>query len=310
MESGKTYLLRIVNAAVNEELFFRIAGHNFTIVEVDSTYTKPFKTDTIFIGPGQTTNALLTANAKTGKYLIAVSPFMDTIVATDNQTATATLRYNATALFSSTALTSMPPKNATPITTKFMDSLRSLNSKTYPTNVPKTVDHSLLFAIGVGMNPCATCVNGSRVVADINNVSFVMPSRAILEAHYYNISGVYTDDFPGNPPAPYNYTGAPPTNMQTLNGTRVYRLGYNSTVQIVLQGTSIIAPESHPTHLHGFNFYAVGKGVGNYDPNNDPKSFNLVDPVERNTISVPTGGWTAIRFRADNPGNLFFIYFS
>lgn len=147
-------------------------------------------------------------------------------------------------------------------------------------------------------------------MADINNVSFVMPSRAILEAHYYNISGVYTDDFPGNPPAPYNYTGAPPTNMQTLNGTRVYRLGYNSTVQIVLQGTSIIAPESHPTHLHGFNFYAVGKGVGNYDPNNDPKSFNLVDPVERNTISVPTGGWTAIRFRADNPGNLFFIYFS
>ena len=50
---------------------------------------------------------------------------------------------------------------------------------------------------------------------------------------------------------------------------------------MVLQGTGIIAPESHPFHLHGFNFYGVGRGVGNYDPVNDPKKFNLVDPVER-----------------------------
>ncbi|GFP86307.1 laccase-22 [Phtheirospermum japonicum] len=305
VESGKTYLLRIVNAAVNEELFFKITGHELTIVEVDATYTKPFKTDTIFIGPGQTTNALLTADKKTGNYLIAISPFMDTIVPTDNHIATGTLRYKGTLVFSPTSLTTIPARNATPTATKFTDNLKSLNSKQYPTNVPKIVDHSLLFAIGVGVNPCSTCVNKTRVVADINNVTFVMPTLALLQAHYYNVSGVYTDDFPANPPNPYNYTGNPPTNMQTLNGTRVYRLAYNSTVQIVLQGTSIIAPESHPTHLHGFNFYAVGKGVGNYDPIEDPKNFNLVDPVERNTISVPTGGWTAIRFRADNPGVWF-----
>jgi laccase len=28
-----------------------------------------------------------------------------------------------------------------------------------------------------------------------------------------------------------------------------------------------------------------------------------VDPVERNTVGVPAGGWVAIRFLADNPGN-------
>ncbi|KAK6122079.1 hypothetical protein DH2020_044177 [Rehmannia glutinosa] len=210
---------------------------------------------------------------------------MDTIVATDNQTATATLRYKGTLVFFAYRPNGHPPRNATPMTTNFMDNLRSLNSKRYPTNVPKSSITRCFFAIGVGVNPCSTCLNKTRVVADINNVTFVMPTTALLQAHYYNISGVYTDDFPANPAMPYNYTGNPPTNMQTLNGTKVYRLGYNSTVQIVLQGTSIIAPESHPTHLHGFNFYAVGKGVGNYDPNNDPKNFNLVDPVERNTIS-------------------------
>ncbi|OIT26550.1 PREDICTED: laccase-4-like [Nicotiana attenuata] len=305
VESGKTYLLRIINAALNEELFFKIAGHNLTVVEVDASYVKPFKADTIFIAPGQTTNAILTADQSAGKYLIAVSPFMDTIVATDNLTATGTVHYQGTDALSPTALTTIPSRNATPVTNIFVDSLRSLNSKKYPANVPLTIDHSLLLTMGIGVNPCSTCQNGSRVVAAINNVTFVMPTTAILQAHYYNISGVYTADFPGNPAIPFNYTGTPPTNLQTQNGTKVYKVEFNSTVQVVLQGTSIIAPESHPTHLHGFNFFVVGKGVGNYDPKSDPKKFNLVDPVERNTMSVPTAGWTAIRFRADNPGVWF-----
>ncbi|XP_041000470.1 laccase-4-like [Juglans microcarpa x Juglans regia] len=305
VESGKTYLLRIINAAVNDELFFKIAGHSLTIVEVDASYTKPFQTDTIFISPGQTTNALLTANQAIGKYLIAVTPFMDAPVGFDNLTNYATLRYKGTPANPPTILTTVPPQNATPLTHAFMDSLRSLNSKQYPTKVPLSLDHSLFFFLGVGVNPCATCVNGSRLVADINNVSFVMPTVALLEAYYSNIQGVFTDDFPGNPPIPFNYTGNSPSNIQTMNGTRLYRLAYNSTVQIVLQGTAVIAPENHPTHLHGFNFFVVGKGLGNFDPYKDPLKFNLVDPVERNTIAVPTAGWTAIRFRADNPGVWF-----
>ncbi|KAB5538727.1 hypothetical protein DKX38_016260 [Salix brachista] len=167
-------------------------------------------------------------------------------------------------------------------------------------------DHNLYFTIGVGIDPCATCTTGSHTVGDINNVSFIMPTKALLEAHYYNISGVFTDDFPAKPPISFNYTGNNTAmNLRTTNGTRAYRLAFNSTVQIVLQGTTVIAPESHPFHLHGFNFFVVGKGLGNFDPDNDPKKFNLADPVERNTVSVPTAGWIAIRFKADNPGVWF-----
>ena len=79
-----------------------------------------------------------------------------------------------------------------------------------------------------------------------------------------------------------------------MNGTKVYRVTYNSLVQVVLQGTAFLAPESHPIQLHGFNFYGIGKDMGNFDLVNDLKKYNLVDPVERNTISVPTAGWTAI----------------
>lgn len=52
VKSGKTYLLRIINAAVNDELFFSIAGHNMTVVEIDATYTKPFAASTVQLSPG------------------------------------------------------------------------------------------------------------------------------------------------------------------------------------------------------------------------------------------------------------------
>lgn len=304
MESGKTYLLRIINAALNEELFFKIAGHKLTVVEVDATYVKPFKIETIVIAPGQTTNVLLTADQKSGKYLVAASPYMDAPIAVDNLTATATLHYTGTLSTSPTVLTLPPPQNATQIANKFVNSLKGLNSKKYPVKVPIKVDHSLFFTVGLGIIPCPSCkaANGSRVVASVNNVTFTMPSTALLQAHYFKINGVFTTDFPAKPPHVFNYTGAGPANLNTTSGTRLYRLPFNATVQLVLQDTGIVAPENHPVHLHGFNFFVVGRGVGNFNSTTDPKKFNLVDPVERNTVGVPAGGWTAIRFRADNPG--------
>ena len=90
--------------------------------------------------------------------------------------------------------------------------------------------------------------------------------------------------------------------------SRVKVLKYNTTVQVILQGTNIVAGESHPIHLHGYDFYIVGAGFGNYNARRDPKHFNLVDPPKRNTVNVPVNGWAAIRFVTDNPGKRTYIY--
>ncbi|KAF9609039.1 hypothetical protein IFM89_012479 [Coptis chinensis] len=188
----------VINAALNEEFFFKIVGHKLTVVEVDAIYTKPFKIDAILIAPGQTTNVLLTANSGPGKYLVTVYSFLDSPIAADNVTATATVQYSGTRAKSSpTTLTNPAPQNATSVATNFMNSLSCLNSKKYPAKGPLNVDHSLFFAVGLGINPCSTCSNGSRVVASVNNVSFIMPTTLLLQAHFFNISGVFTDDFPG-----------------------------------------------------------------------------------------------------------------
>jgi laccase len=306
VEHGKTYLLRIINAALNDELFFAVANHHLKVVEVDAVYTKPLETKSIVIAPGQTTNALLHTNKRTGRYFMAARSFMDAPVSVDNKTATAILQYvNSNSSKDFVMMPSIPSQNDTSFATNFSNNLRSLNSARYPAKVPQTIDRHLFFTVGLALDSCPTCNNGSRVSASINNISFVMPKISLLQAHFFNISGVFTTDFPDKPPMPYNYTGSPPQNPMTSKGTRLTRIPFNSTVQLVLQGTSVLTVESHPVHLHGFNFFIVGRGFGNYDPIKDPSKFNLLDPPERNTVGVPTGGWTAIRFRADNPGVWF-----
>ncbi|KVH94646.1 Cupredoxin [Cynara cardunculus var. scolymus] len=40
VKPGKTYLLRLINAALNDELFFKITNHTFTVVDADSNYSE------------------------------------------------------------------------------------------------------------------------------------------------------------------------------------------------------------------------------------------------------------------------------
>ncbi|KAH9735164.1 Laccase-11 [Citrus sinensis] len=302
VESGKTYLLRIVNAALNDELFFAIAGHNMTVVEIDAVYTKPFTTQAILIAPGQTTNVLVKADQSPSRYFMAARPFMDAPIPVDNKTVTAILQYKGIPNTVLPTLPSLPAPSDTNFALNYSSKLRSLNTPQYPANVPLRVDRHLFYTIGLGQNPCPSCQNGTQLTASLNNITFVMPKIGLLQAHYFNISGVFRTDFPDRPPVPFNYTGAPLTaNLGTSLGTRLSKVAFNSSIELVLQDTNLLTVESHPFHLHGYNFFVVGSGIGNFDPKKDAAKFNLVDPPERNTVGVPTGGWTAIRFRADNP---------
>ncbi|KAL7584401.1 hypothetical protein Lser_V15G42408 [Lactuca serriola] len=322
VKPGKTYLLRIINAALNDELFFKIANHTFTVVDADASYVKPFETDTIFITPGQTSNVLfktknLTSNAQ---FMMAARPYSTAAVGTfDNTTVAGVLEYISDTMSSSSNITSikglplptLPAINATAYVANWTNKFRSLGNSQFPVNVPQTVQNRYFFAVGLGSDPCPknqTCQgpNGTKFAASINNISFTSPTIALLQARYFGKSnGVFTTDFPSIPLSPFNYSGTPPNNTMVSHGTKVVVLPYNTTVELVMQGTNIFGAENHPLHLHGFNFYVVGQGTGNYNSTTDPANFNLFDPVERNTVGVPSAGWVAVRFRADNPGVWF-----
>lgn len=123
---------------------------------------------------------------------------------------------------------------------------------------------------------------------------------------YRQIPKVYENDFPRQPPRFFNFTGTVGDNVLIPQiATKVKMIKYGSEVEIIWQGTNVSVAENHPMHLHGYSFYVVGQGFGNFDNDTSPKTYNLIDPPEVNTVGVPRGGWVAIRFKSDNPGVWF-----
>ncbi len=310
---GKSYLLRVINAALNTEHFFTIANHKMTVVEIDGTYTKPFVTDHLVITPGQTINVLITADQPIGSYYMSMGPYISaSSIPFLKSPALGFLQYNGSPITLPSKL-NLPIYNDSKLADSFMDNLRTLADKENLTNVPQKIDRNLFFTIGLNVercnssNPQKNCQapNEGVFAASINNITFVRPAVSILQAYYYGLEGYFTEDFPDTPQKFFDFVNNAPNNFpyntQSLRGTRVNVLEYGSNVQLVIQGTGTVATENHPIHLHGFNFYVVASGVGNYDP--EIANLNLLDPPTRNTIGVPAGGWEVIRFTADNPGN-------
>lgn len=290
-----------------------------TVVGTDAAYTKPLTTRILVIGPGQTFNVLVTGDQPPGRYYMAAHAYESAMNAPfDNTTTTAILEYKSASCcnkgpFSTPILPVLPAFNDTATATAFTTRIRGLSK----INVFTEVDVSLYATVGLGLINCTNpnsprCQgpNGTRFTASMNNVSFVLPTISLMQAYYQGIPGVFTTDFPPVPPLQFNYTGNVPRGLWTPSrGTKLYKLKYGSRVQIVLQDTSIVTTEDHPMHLHGFHFFVVGSGFGNFNPATDPANFNLVDPPVRNTVGSTPGGWVAIRFVADNPGNMLLLKF-
>ncbi|XP_051196568.1 putative laccase-9 [Lolium perenne] len=318
VKHGETYMLRIINAALTNGFFFAIAGHRLTVVSSDGSYTKPFTTDYIFIESGQTMTVLLKARRRghsNARYYVAVRPLATNPAAVlDNSTATAILEYINASSANRADFPTLPSINDSSAAAAYTAQLRSLASKEHPADVPRRVDEHMLVTVAVNEISCAPneapCKgpHGNRFASSLNNISFEAPHRDILGAYYRSVVGdVAKTDFPDNPPLSFNFTAdnLPPEIALTARGTRVKFLAYGTVVEVVFQGTTILGGDSHPMHLHGFSFYVVGRGIGNFDRHHDPAKYNLVDPPYQNTVSVAKNGWAAIRFRAANPGVWF-----
>ncbi|MED6185782.1 Laccase-3 [Stylosanthes scabra] len=316
VDVGETILLRIINSALNQELFFSIANHRMTVVGTDAAYTKPFNTGVVMIGPGQTINVLVTANQPPARYYMAARAYQTAMnAAFDNTTTTAILEYKSASCTGRgpaprPILPALPAFNDTATATAYTSGIRGLSK----INVFQESDVNLFFTVGLGLINCTNpnsprCQgpNGTRFTASINNNSFVLPrTTSLMQAYYQGLPGVFTTDFPPVPPLQFNYSGNVPRGLWTpVPSTRLLKLKYGSRVQLVFQDTNIVTTEDHPMHIHGFHFFVVGSGFGNFNPSTDPARFNLVDPPVKNTIGTPPGGWVAIRFIADNPGIWF-----
>ncbi|KAF8030433.1 hypothetical protein BT93_E2773 [Corymbia citriodora subsp. variegata] len=307
---GKTYLLKIIHAGLNEEMFFGIAEHNITVVGMDGAYLKPLNTNYLMITPGQTMDVLVTANQTSGRYYMVFSPFTDTNAPSNNNVTRGIFQYSSYNQSETPALPELPGSTNKSDAGNFTIQLRSLNSAEHPSTVPTSITRNVTITVSVNQQPCPanqTCTgpDGSMHSASLNNISFSNPSISILQAYYNNINDTYNKTFPDSPPFVFDFTGNVSAIGEVANvSTEVLMIDHNDEVEIIFQGTNLGAAENHPMHLHGYSFYVVGMGDGNFS-DSYISDYNLVDPPYVNTVGLPKNGWTVIRFKADNPGVWF-----
>ena len=190
VEYGKTYLVRLVNAAVSVDLFFAVAQHNLTVVGTDAHYTKPINTSYIMISPGQTMDILLTTNQSLGHYYIAARQFW-------SQDAPATLfdPVNATMILQYKGNYTIPSSPTFPSNLPFYKDLRSaitftnlfksLANKDYPVNVPLNITTRMFITLSMGgiiFHNLTSTLEANATSA--NNISWSNPTTDVLLAYY------------------------------------------------------------------------------------------------------------------------------
>ncbi|CAL5348678.1 unnamed protein product [Camellia sinensis] len=272
VDYGKTYLRRLINAAVSSELFFAIADHNVAVVGMDGNYLEPISTSYLVISPGQTVNALLTANQPLGYYYMAIRQYVTNRYPDVYPPNTAIVEYrgNYTPPSSPVFLSELPSYINITQANACLARLRSLAGKEHPVSVPINITHPMYIVVSVAGILCnkSQCEIGMQMGSAMNNMTFLNPSTDVLLAYYRNISGVYSADFPDFPLNYYNFTGDNLPNSTAIPtiATMVKMLNYNETVQVVFQESNVLrGAENHPMHMRGYSFYVVGSGPGNYD---------------------------------------------
>ncbi|KAF5297473.1 hypothetical protein FQR65_LT10009 [Abscondita terminalis] len=138
----------------------------------------------------------------------------------------------------------------------------------------------------------------------LNFISMKMPTVPLLSAR----NEINTDEF-------CNETTVGKCDDRYCECTHVLQVRLNSVVELIIIDKGFAYDANHPFHLHGYTFRVVG--MGKVGPNVtqakveelDRKGLikrNLRNPVKKDTVTVPDGGYTILRFHASNPGYWLF----
>jgi len=309
VEAGKTYRLRIISGTELIGVNFAIYGHKMTVVEVEGTIVQPYEVENLDIMPAQRYSVLITANQEPGNYWATTS------VRYRNSAPTGYLniKYKGAQAANLTLDRDMPVHPAWDVTEPTIELENNLLTKS-----PNSYDdYDILSAdadsirriIVVGTQNMDQELDLLRWAA--NNVTMTMSKTPLVTQAYDAVTSKGQKSWPDTiipgtvvvpevPPNPFNYTEPVQDSVGIFNGDRGFSyipLTENEVVEVVLQNARALngVAEMHSWHLHGHPFYVVGYGFGTFDEASDPKSYNLINPVRRDTVAVLPLGWTAIR---------------
>lgn len=233
---------------------------------------KPFTTETILIAVGQRYDVIFQANQATGNYWLRATAV--------NQCASANSNGAGKAIFSYAGA-----DGSNPSSTAYADP-GNCNEPTTLTPWVKNTVNSTAFLNQVGnlqvdISRAQTTTNGQNIVVWGVNLS-------AIDVTWQKPTLQYVKDKNTNYPTAFNLIEFP--------------VGNTWSYWIIQEPSDTKVPIPHPIHLHGHDFYVLGRGQGVFDKNSSPSSLTFENPTRRDTAMLPGGGWLAIAFPLDNPG--------
>ncbi|KAF9550256.1 hypothetical protein EC957_001163 [Mortierella hygrophila] len=270
-KAGTTYRVRIINSGSFADFQFSIDNHNLTVIEADGVDMQPVQVQRLPIHVAQRYSVLVHANQAVDNYWVRAlmnTNCFNTPNPALNPSIQAIIRYEGAA----------------------------------STQAPNSDDWSSSAWVAVCVDLTLDMLKPYTIVpvpaADVSyhlDISFQTISKDHVNMGYMNQTSwrpLMNDSTLFQSQRGINTFDAASTSQFVipLNNT-------TNGVQLVLNN---LDEGSHPFHFHGHVFHVLGWGHGNYQPGVTP--LELVNPLRRDTITIPAFGWTVVRFVNDNPG--------
>ncbi|KAJ0117876.1 diphenol oxidase [Diaporthe amygdali] len=301
---GTTMRLRLINHSSYLSYWFSIDRHPLTIVEIDGIEVEPIVSQGVHVNIGQRYSVIISATEKIGDYAIRsaleeecflpYSTYTSKGLESIGYQAKGILRYEredesgGVARRDGDADTAEMKETAT----------NPWGCSDMPFDMPKPMRRAAAYELAEG-DPTHIVDFQFRQVGEINRIFLNKTSWS-----------PYQGDATLWQAADANFTA-------DVDGV-YHNWGFRLDQQVLLvpdgSGAVQVAINSldameHPFHMHGHSVQVVGWGPGRYDaaaasaaPGATATTWNLANPLRRDTFTVPAESHVVIRFRADNPG--------
>ncbi|CAG8444971.1 19158_t:CDS:2 [Dentiscutata erythropus] len=261
---GKKYRIRIINTSAFTEFIFSIDDHPMDVIEVEGTMTQRQTIHRLPINIAQRYSVIVTADKPIGKYWMRAE--METACFA-NQSDTLNPLVKAIVGYSGYSGSDNPNSTAWTDSQVTCIDLNSSSLKPYQTQTIPDANYKL--TLNVSFQPDA---NGA-IRGNINNSTYYIDFTSPTILKVYN-------------------------NVTTFaSNQNAYIIDKDEVVDIILLNTD---NGEHPFHLHGHVFWVIGTGYNGTSP--DYNLVNTKDPIQRDTATLPAGGWIIARFVSNNPG--------
>ncbi len=268
VKPNSVYRVRFVNMAAFAAFHVWIEGHQMEVIEVDLVDTKRAPADSLFLTPGQRYSVLIRTKATTTlnfpiNAMMEQSMFYQPSV---SPYVSGYLVYDAA------------NKNPVPVQKATYNDLDDFTLEPIVPLAPVSAGHvfnrDIVFETIGGIN-----------YASFNGISYQPPTVPTM---FTAISAAKS----ANPATAFD-----PTIYGAHTNTEILKSGEN--VRIIINNYD---SGPHPIHVHGHAFQLLARSSAGFFNATTVLPALPANPMRRDVVQVPTGGYVILGFKADNPG--------